>query len=210
MHPPKTNAGVKRLLAAARGMLLLQDTVVREESCMTSLPLQKAIGLAIAALALSACGGVGSTPAGATAPQAPAIAAGDDAAIHNVSGQYAGTVKDSVYGGGKANGDLAQYRSAAGGTLTTKYASETRTVSGAFTLRGTGLRGSGVGTADNVSCTFDESATYNSVTHRLTGSYHSFHKCGGVTETGTFDLKQRCYYARDWGIRNDAGGVKQC
>lgn len=176
---------------------------------MTSLPLQKAIGLAIAALALSACGG-GGTPTAPTALQAPAIAAGGDATTLNVSGQYAGTVKDSLYGGGEATGHLAQYRNAAGGALTTKYASATRITSGAFTLTGTGLRGSGVATADNVSCTFDESATYNSVTHRLTGSYHSFRKCGGVTETGTFDLKQRCFYARDWGIRNDAGGIKQC
>jgi hypothetical protein len=175
---------------------------------MSSLPLQRAIVYAIFTLALNACGG-GSTAGPAIAMQAPAIGAGDDATIRNFSGQYAGTVKDSVHGKGTASGDLAQYQSAVGGWMTTTYASQTRRLGVAFTLRGTSFRGTGAGTADNVSCVFNESATYDPSTHHLTGSYRSFHRCGTVVETGTFDLKQRCFYVRNW-IRDDAGGVKQC
>jgi len=175
---------------------------------MENLPLQRAIGLAIAALAWTACGGSSSVAPPAAALRVPAIATGD-ARIYNVSGQYAGTVKDSVYGSGKAIGGLAQYRNAAGGVLTTTYASKTITLSRVFSLSGTSLTGTASGTAGKLSCVFDESATYEPSTHRLTGSYRSFHNCGGVTEKGTFDLKQRCFYARNW-ARNDAGGVKQC
>jgi hypothetical protein len=189
--------------------MLLLHLLLERSFAMRSLPLQRAIVLAFVTLALAACAGSGGAPPSATALAAPGIVAAGAATMPNVSGQYAGTVKDSVYGTGKASGDLAQYRSAAGGSLLTTYGSRTTTTSGAFTISGTSLRGTGAASVGTVSCVFDERATYDPSTHRLSGSYHSFHLCGGVTETGTFDLKQQCFYARNW-IRNDAGGVKQC
>jgi len=175
---------------------------------MRSLPLQKAIGLAIAALALSACAGGGGTPTAPTALQAPSIAAGDDAAIRNVSGQYAGTVKDSERGKGSMKLDLAQYRNAVGGSIKLTEGTQSETAGVTYVLSATALHGSGVTMSSSATCVFSETATYDPSTKRLTGSYHSFRGCG--TEKGTFDVKQRCYYARDWGVRNDAGGVKQC
>jgi hypothetical protein len=171
---------------------------------MRSWPLQRVIGFGIALLAWTACGGAGSTPAKQTATQAATVQVRDDAALRNVSGQYAGTIKDSANGKGKATLDLAQYRNATGGTMTVNYGTNSGTASGAFFVSGNALRGTEVSSA----CVFAESAQYDPSTHSLSGSYRALHGC--EAEKGTFTLKQHCYYARDWTIRKDAGGLKMC
>ncbi len=176
---------------------------------MRTLPLQRAISLAIAALAWTACGG-GVTGAPAAALQAPAIGFADDGTIYNVSGQYAGRVKDSVNGTAALTLNLAQYRSSVGGSLAAKSDGRTQRASATYALNGTDLRGTMIVVTSSLTCVFNENAKYDSSTHRLSASYHSFHGCGGKAETGTFTAKQQCYYARDWAIRPDAGGLKMC
>lgn len=171
---------------------------------MKSWPLQRVIGFGIALLAWTACGGAGSTPAMQTVTQAATVQVRDDAAVRNISGQYAGTIKDSTNGKGKAALDFAQYRNATGGTMTVNYGTHTGTASGAFFVSGNTLRGTEVSSA----CVFAESAQYDPSTHSLSGSYRALHGC--EAEKGTFRLKQHCYYARDWTIRKDAGGLKMC
>jgi hypothetical protein len=173
---------------------------------MRSWPLQRVIGFGIALLAWTACGGAGSTPATQTVTQAAAVQVGDDPALRNISGQYAGTIKDSANGKGKAALDLAQYRNATGGTMTVNYGTHSGTASGAFLVSGNALRGTQVSSG----CVFAESAQYDPSTHSLSGSYRALHGCDGEAEKGTFTLKQHCFYARDWTIRKDAGGLKMC
>jgi len=177
---------------------------------MRSWPLPRVIGFGIALLAWTACGGAGSTPAMQTATQAGTVQLRDDAALRNISGQYTGTIKDSEYGKGRAALDLAQYRNATGGTLTINYGTHTGTASGAFFVSGNALRGTGVSSAGSATCVFAESAQYDPSTHSLSGSYRALHGCDGEAEKGDFTLKQRCYYARDWTIHKDAGGLKMC
>ncbi len=165
-----------------------------------------AAGLLAASLSLVACAGNGgnATPAAAAPAQA---AQGQDPApsVANVGGQYAGTMKDSVLGKGHATASLAQYRNAAGGPIVSAYGSTTVSASLAAVAGANNVvSGTIVASTASATCTLKFGGVYDSVAFRLSGSYVGVGGCSG--ESGTFDLKQKCYYVRDGAsVRPDHG-----
>jgi hypothetical protein len=173
------------------------------------------VAFALAAcVASTACGGGGgtATPVAGIEQSGAAERPNGDATIRNFSGEYAGTVKDSYYERGAITASFAQYHTAVGGSLTQVEGSGSRTetkfasfeVTNGTTLTGTaaGTFGSG-GTSI---CVFAIGGTYNAATHRLKGSYQGVNGC---SESGTFTMKQKCYYARH-GTSPEVGGLKMC
>lgn len=143
-----------------------------------------------------------SSAAGAAAP---AFANG----VRNVAGQYAGTLDDSSLGQGHARASIAQFGGSAGGPIVATFASAKRANATAGTLDGDGaLRGTMVANVGSVACTFRFSARYDGSTHVLNGSYRAIDECSG--DSGTFALKERCYYVLHAEIRRDVGGLKPC
>ena len=82
---------------------------------MKDLYARTAFAPALVLLASTACGG-GGVPSASSALQPSSVRIGYDAAARNLSGQYAGKVKDNVYGFGRAAASLAQYKSTLGGS----------------------------------------------------------------------------------------------
>ena len=162
---------------------------------------------AVAVLACTACGANGGAPAAPSLQTSLAVR--DDGAPRNLSGQYAGTIKDSIHGKSKASANFAQSGRALGGTTTAPSASGWQAAVSAWTIEGDTLHGQGVSSASSETCTISETATYSPATHRLAGSYHAVHGCSG--DTGSFTLKQQCFYARAGDdIRTDTGGLRPC
>lgn len=163
------------------------------------------------ATAAAACNGTTSTTTPAT--PAPALA--------NVAGQYRGTVADTAFGNGKALGDFSQTGSTVGGRLRLTYAGKKVLNSVAMTLARSGaLSGDAVATIGQTACTFSVSANYDATSFALSGSYAATTGCSG--ESGTFAMKEVCYYQQSAGIRNavrsrhrpvlrpNAGGLHGC
>lgn len=134
---------------------------------------------AAGALALVSCGG------GATTNPLPL-------SIANISGDYAGTMQDSVNGAQVASASLAQHSASAGGTLTTIVGGKSQNV--AITLAITSSNALSGSMAEDlpsgVTCAFSTSGTYNPTTNQITGTYASVSGCGG--ENGTYSLTQQC------------------
>lgn len=150
-------------------------------------PFAAALGL----LVLSACAAGGNgVPNGASGPQALSRSAAGSAKPINLSGQYRGTVKDSVHGKGRANASFSQYKSALGGALSVAGSSAVADVS--WTAGGTTVEGTSVIAAPNGYCMFALSGTYDTASFVLTGAYHAVHGCSG--ETGNYKLKHECIY----------------
>ena len=175
---------------------------------MKDLYARTAFAPALVLLASTACGG-GGVPSASSALQPSSVRIGYDAAARNLSGQYAGKVKDNVYGFGRAAASLAQYKSTLGGSETIAFASGSVTDALALNVSGTALNGATVASSKNVLCSFSTTATYNTKTHVLTGSYYAVNRCSG--EKGTYALKHQCLYkgAGDADVRPEAG-VKPC
>lgn len=177
---------------------------------MKSLSLRRAAAFTAAALLWTACSGTGSGDPG-TAQTLPGTSRslGNDVGPLNLSGQYAGTLKDSTDGSGKATASLAQYKRSLGGGLTIAFALGTATDSIALALSELPtVNGTTVAVSKSAYCTFSTSAKYDSKTYELTGSYQAAHGCSG--ETGTFRLKHQCTYL---GGREDVrpeAGPKPC
>lgn len=149
------------------------------------------LAFALSSLMLAACGGIGASPN--TAPQAPVAPSltSNDAIVSNLSGEYAGTVNDSVFGSGKINGELLQEHNAVGGRLLLEYGSTVFDDPVAFLLKGTTLAGTGEGaTLSGSPCTMSETAALSN--GRLTGSYKAINGCQG--ESGTYTMKEYCRY----------------
>ena len=162
-----------------------------------------ALMLALAIFAASGCGGEAGSPIGASAP-ITATGLGTAATL-NVSGGYAGKVKDSLFGTGYIFGDLAQYQNAVGGILTFEYGSTVFIVPATFLLKGKSLTGSGaIGKVTGGVCKASETATYTF--HHLTGSYTVERSC--ANDTGTFTMRQTCHYAQEATGPNSA--LKSC
>jgi hypothetical protein len=172
----------------------------------TSITLAVAIGL-------TACGsGSAGSPAVGIGQSSTAARTSGEPAPRNYSGDYAGTVKDSLYNKGSIKATFAQYQTAVGGSMTQDEISRTGTMTASFgvtagtTLTGTAVEKFGVGTS-STACVYTIGGTYNAATHRLRGSYQAVHNCSG--ETGTFTMKQKCFYPRP-GADADVGGLKMC
>ncbi|MDQ2991429.1 MAG: hypothetical protein M3R30_01240 [Candidatus Eremiobacteraeota bacterium] len=149
-------------------------------------------------LALSACSpsaGTGVTPTPPT----------------NISGDYTGTVTDSVGGAMPATALLAQHGSTVGGTLSTTAGGAT--TNAAFSVAITsGNAVSGTIVQDlpgGVTCTFSTTGTYSTSTAQLAGSYTAVTGCSG--QHGTYSLTQQCTdTVTNTGDKRPALGVPAC
>lgn len=165
------------------------------------------ITLAVA-VALAACGSGGAgSPAAGTAAFAPAAQAGDDATKPNVSGEYAGTIKDNKEGKGPASASVAQYAATVGGPFVIGKGTYSLTAAIAFAMSSGNKFSGTLVTPGTTVCSFATSGGYKAATHLLSGSYHSINGCSG--EHGTFTMKQKCFFARP-GADADVGGLKMC
>jgi len=161
--------------------------------------LSAALTLALITIGPAACGGNGGGPAGASIPNA-AAAAGDGAMSRDVSGEFFGTVNDSVFGAGRASAEVSQFQKAAGGILTFTYGSTAFITPAAFVVNGTKLTGTSnfsISASSGI-CTFSEAATYEN--GRLKGSYQAVTGCSG--DHGSYTMKQKCSFSQRL-----AGGV---
>jgi hypothetical protein len=150
-------------------------------------------------VALSGC--TSSNPAPTPTPSPP-----------NLSGDYAGTMTDSVAGTGSAAGTLAQTGNTVGGTIAFSPASGTLDPS--LSLK--------VATSDAVSgamvidypnngptCSYSVTGTYDANTGVLSGSYSAVTNCSG--ESGTFSLTQQCTDTITGHVRRaKVGGIAPC
>ncbi|HEY1681922.1 MAG TPA: hypothetical protein VGF98_09825 [Candidatus Tumulicola sp.] len=165
----------------------------------------------LAAAALTGC--AASTPVQSSIPSTTTGAA-IPAAKSTIAGQYQGTGKDSQYGKGEGAADLSQSGKAVGGALGFEYQPQNVDGSAALIDKAGALAGTMTVTIGSVACSFTVAAAYDDQKFTLDGTYTAKHGCTG--ETGTFKLKERCYYID--GIRTHnarrarpaAGGLKPC
>jgi len=170
-------------------------------------PMRGTIGFAVALLAWTACsGGSNGVPSAVQGLQAPLRRVSDDAKALQLSGQYTGTTKDITYGTGKSAASYTQYKNAIGGVLAIKYKSAAVALSVAVLAKGTSVDGTSVATSGSLYCTYSTTATYDTKTSTLSGSYKAVQGCSGGR--GTFTLKHECYYkgTRTEDIRPEVGG----
>jgi len=173
---------------------------------MTYSPTRIAFAVALA-LTLTACGTGTASPLGAPAA-GTASKVSNDATIRNLSGQYAGSVKDSKYNKGSVTASFAQYQTSVGGDMTPTEGSRSSTMSVSFSVAsGTTFTGTAAATVGSAVCVYNIAAVYNSSTHNLKGTYQAAHGCSG--ESGSFKMKQKCFYAKP-GADADIGGLKMC
>ncbi len=176
---------------------------------MGDLHTRTAFGITLVLLASSACSGGSGVPSASSALQSSSIGVAADAAARNLSGQYAGKAKDSVYGSGKATASLAQYKGALGGSQTIAFGLASVMDSLALNLGETALNGSIVASSKTAVCSFSTTATYDTKTHVLSGTYKAVNRCSG--EKGTYALKHQCLYKGAGGedVRPETG-LKPC
>jgi hypothetical protein len=175
---------------------------------MRGLLSRKVAGMAAVLLVVTACSGAGNgVPSNASSFPAQSGALDENSKPVNLSGQYSGTVKDSVHGKGKASASLSRYKAALGGVLSVVGSSATADI--AWTESGTTVAGTSVIVAPSGYCTFAMTSTYNATSFTLKGSYHAVHGCTG--ETGEYALKHKCVYesGSDEDVRPD-NGPKGC
>jgi hypothetical protein len=163
------------------------------------------LSLTLGACIFAACGATGSTPSAAI--QTSSLQIRGDALLRNLSGQYVGTIEDSLGGKGTVGASLAQYKSAIGGRLKVKLAKDSHTDLLAFALSSPATLTGNLIYAGSAACTLRTTGKYDAATHRLTGSYRAVHGCSG--ETGTFSMEQQCYYVLS-GPATPEAGLKQC
>ena len=114
-------------------------------------------------------------------------------AFSNISGDYAGTMQDAQGGSGTATATFAQHSGGvAGGAITDTEAAAkiTAQISLAFTSAATMSGSMVVDYASGTTCTFSTTASYNTSTNVLSGSYAAITNCSG--DSGTYTLTQQC------------------
>jgi hypothetical protein len=141
------------------------------------------------------------------APAVPVNVNSSDHGFRNLSGQYSGSVSDSIMGTGSATANFASQGESLGGYFgftfgTALYSDVT---SAARTSRG--MQGLFVATIASTACSFTFRANYHGANNRLSGRYQAVIGCSG--EHGTFSLTQQCFYNEGTDIRRD-GGLMQC
>jgi imidazole glycerol phosphate synthase subunit HisF len=130
---------------------------------------------AVAIFALTACSG-----GGVFAPANPADV---------LSGQYAGSAADNIYGSSTATTTLSEAGRTLYGTVTliSTATSSSSTQAVTFSI---GSSYNLTGTITYGTCTFSSTGNYNTTTNVLSVSYASQSGCAG--ETGTLTLTQEC------------------
>lgn len=138
-----------------------------------------------ALLALAGCNSSNnSTPSPSPTPQ-----------IANLSGDYTGTMTDSVGGNGSVTATFAQHGASAGGAITDVETSATIVAQTVFTVTSSNAVSGAmiVDFANGMTCTFSTTGTYSnngSTSAQISGAYTAVTNCPG--ETGTFTLTQQC------------------
>jgi hypothetical protein len=146
------------------------------------------VAIALTACATNSSSGVPSAGTGAQPGVAPQ-------AIQNDSGQYNGSMQDSVLGTGSASASLAQDSHAVGGSVAVSYGSSNVSYSfAAHTQTGLSLSGAQVAFLGSGVCTFSVTATYDANSHVLAGTYQAVRGCAG--ENGSFSLTEDCSFRR--------------
>jgi hypothetical protein len=168
----------------------------------------------ISVLAVAAFAGcASSTPVQSSIPSTTTGAA-LPAAKSTIAGQYQGTGNDSTFGKGQGAADFSQSGKAVGGALGFDYQPQKVAGSAALIDKSGTLAGTMTATIGSAACSFTVAATYDDQKFTLDGTYTAKHGCSG--ETGTFKLKERCYYVDGARTRNArrarpaAGGLKPC
>lgn len=155
---------------------------------------------------LKACGASASL---IRAPQAqvagPLIS--DDPNVPNLSGEFVGSVNDSLYGSGQTYAELVQYHDAVGGIIIFEYGSTVFVTPDVFLLsKGTTLTGTGESaTLSGDPCAISETAMQSNL--RLKGSYKARRGCSG--ENGTFTMKEVCRYVAN-SVAEPRAALKNC
>jgi hypothetical protein len=159
-------------------------------------------------------------PIALSAGPAPAVQTAWQQSHHKISGQYSGSVSDSVLGPGTAIANFVGDGSGGlGGYFVFTFGSasyDNPTIAGGrdgLQPDWGGGRGDVIGafesTIASASCRFSYSASYSPLDHGLTGNYKAVNGCSG--ETGSFALTQQCYYkGGQHGVRRDGGGIRGC
>jgi hypothetical protein len=127
----------------------------------------------------------------------------------NLTGQYSGSVSDSVLGTGTAVANFAGLADALGGYFGFTFGSATYANAASTYASWGGVAGVFVATIASNACTFAFKASYNPSSFELDGKYKAINGCSG--ESGTFSLTQQCYYDEQWqnGLRR-ANGLQHC
>lgn len=182
-----SNVGLNGSYKAVRGCSGDNGTYTMQEYCRYGTH-----SFALGRPALKVCGGAGASPTLASqAKLAPSLIS-NDASMPNLSGEYAGTVKDSIFGSGKVYAQMLQYHNAVGATMIVEYGSTVFINPNVFLIsKGTTLMGTGEGaTLSGVPCKLSETAMHSNL--RLSGSYQAENGCSG--ESGTFTVKEQCRF----------------
>ncbi len=131
-----------------------------------------------AGLALSGCGGGSVTLQ--PPPQTPII-----------SGDYNGSIQDSVLGSGSVTTTLTESGTGVSGTISiaTKSGTIDQDVSWIASPNQV-LNGKSTATIDGAACSFGWKGSYSTQTNVISGNYASVSGCSG--ETGTYTLQQQC------------------
>jgi hypothetical protein len=167
-----------------------QNVCYAEDAFVSFVAKNAAVAAAIFGILTACAGNANGVPSAASAYQQSSTGSTDAAKALKLSGEYTGTVKDSQHGPGKANVTLSQSINALGGSLSIASSPTVEIIS--WTASGKMVQGTSVFIASSGYCTFSNSLTYNTKTNTLTGSYKPVYGCPG--ETGTYQLKHRCYY----------------
>lgn len=127
----------------------------------------------------------------------------------NLSGDYTGTVQDSVGGTGDATATLAQHGTSAGGAISDVEGGGTITfqadlsISASNSVSGAMVVDYGGG---GPTCTYSTTGTYDPGTNVLSGSYSAVTNCSG--ESGTYALTQACHDTITGSDRRTLGNPK--
>jgi len=152
------------------------------------------------ALIVSGCSGNNTSPA--PQPTTPVV-----------SGEYSGTVTDSVHGNGTAAvTPLSQHGGALGGTLASTFGATAVTQSLALAIGTNGsITGNALGSdASGNTCAFNVTGSYTASSNQLSGTYTAFSGCSG--QNGSFTLTQQCSDPANAVARRNplSGGIPAC
>jgi hypothetical protein len=172
-----------------------------------------AVFLSVGVLSMTACG-AGSGGNHTFSMDGPGVTpALEAAAALNAAGQFKGSVTDSAFKKGTTNIIVSQHGRSVGGAMRSKYSAKSVNAVVAWTLDPStgGLQGTAVATIGNAACTFAISATYDSKTLILAGTYKAVHGCNG--ESGIYTTKEQCYYvnhATTMDVKPHPIGLRPC
>jgi hypothetical protein len=168
--------------------------------------------VATVAIALLA-GCAGGPAAGPSGSVAPANADAMPAVKSTIPGQYLGRATDTKFLRGKASIDLSEAGKSVGGDFKFKFHKPLKGTM-ALSVAKNDLGGVMTATVGEQACTFNATATYDPQGYTLDGSYTAKSGCSG--ESGTFTMKEQCYYLDAAHVRSPgearpaAGGLKPC